>query len=512
MRYKHESMLPLGAFKQRGSVGNRSMRLHGGDGYVPDFEESRRMEAEQAAYLASQGYPQAQQNLNQQIAFESQQAQSVANAVAQEAAQAQAWASQVTNESAQAAAQQSANELARLAQAAQIQANYVASPQNYAPTSAPQAATIDTAGLTAGTADWKGTPTVYTDANGNVKGVRTSFGIVPVESLNPLVPKGGKITADTLVQAMNSEGQKLYLSDMNDPNSITTRNTGIPAIGGTVAQQAFVPARDNSLFGTIGGDLAAAAKDPSFWKFLAAAAAITGGGLALNSAFGAGGLGAAGGATAFPVADLGLLGATELGAAGAGGMSAAEALALAAEGGLGAEFGVQGALGGLGGAGAGGMSAAEALALASEGGLGAEFGVQGALGSSGGGLGALFGGLGSSSLLQGGLALGGLAALNALAPKQGSTGGSTAPTGLTSEQLKAIVATMPSAMGNYMNMAGNPFGYGGGTIDSANVNLANLFPGFSLPTAGPYFGAGRFGDYYAPQAASTTPISPTGLV
>lgn len=118
----------------------------------------------------------------------------------------------------------------------------------------------------------------------------------------------------------------------------------------------------------------------------------------------------------------------------------------------------------------------------------------------------------AGSLLQGGLALGGLAALNALAPKQGSTGGSSAPTGLSSEQLKAIVATMPSAMGNYMNMAGNPYGYGGGTIDSANVNLANLFPGFSLPTAGPYFGAGRFGDYYAPQAASTTPISPTGLV
>jgi hypothetical protein len=484
MRYKHDSMLPLGAFRQRGSVGNRSMRLHGGDGYVPDFEESRRMEAEQAAYLASQGYPQAQQNLNQQIAFESQQAQSVANAVAQEAAQAQAWASQVTNESAQAAAQQSANELARLAQAAQIQANYVASPQNYAPASAPQAATIDTAGLTAGTADWKGTPTVYTDANGNVKGVRTSFGIVPVESLNPLVPKGGKITADTLVQAMNSDGQKLYLSDMNDPNSITTRNTGIPAIGGTVAEQAFVPARDNSLFGTIGGDLAAAAKDPSFWKFLAATAAIGGLGYGLNEAFGVGGLGAElGGATAFPIEMGGLLPATELGA-----------------------------VGGTAAGAAGGMSAAEALALASEGGLGAEFGVQGALGGSGGGLGALFGGLGSSSLLQGGLALGGLAALNALAPKQGSTGGSTAPTGLSSEQLKAIVSTMPSAMGQYMSMAGNPFGYGGGTIDSANANLANLFPGFSLPTTGPYFGAGRFGDAYAPQALPTAPISPTGLV
>ena len=71
---------------------------------------------------------------------------------------------------------------------------------------------------------------------------------------------------------------------------------------------------------------------------------------------------------------------------------------------------------------------------------------------------------------------------------------------------------MPSAMGQYMSLAGNPYGYGGGTIDSANANLANLFPGFSLPTAGPYFGAGRFGDAYAPQALPTAPISPTGLV
>ena len=114
---------------------------------------------------------------------------------------------------------------------------------------------------------------------------------------------------------------------------------------------------------------------------------------------------------------------------------------------------------------------------------------------------------GGSALLQGGLALGGLAAASALAPKQSSP-----TTGLSAAQLQQIVSTMPSAMQGYLNMAGNAYGYGGGTIDSANANLANLFPGFSLPTAGPYFGAGRFGDYYAPQAASNTPISPTGLV
>ena len=114
---------------------------------------------------------------------------------------------------------------------------------------------------------------------------------------------------------------------------------------------------------------------------------------------------------------------------------------------------------------------------------------------------------GGSSLLQGGLALGGLAAASALAPKQSSP-----TTGLSANQLQQIVSTMPSAMQGYLNMAGNAYGYGGGTPYSANANLAQLFPGFSLPTAGPYFGAGRFGDYYAPQAASTTPISPTGLV
>lgn len=511
MRYKHDSMLPMGAFQQRGSViGGRSMRLHGGDGYVPDWEEAQRMEREHAERLASQGYTRALDDLNAQNAWQAAQAAQAIQETQQAAAQAQARADTLVGTPVYEAAQAVANDLMQQAATQQVQQAYYQNPSAFTgATQAPR--TISTEGLTAANLDWRGQPTLYLDSSGNVKGVYTSAGVVPVDSLNVL--SGGKpVTADTLVQATTEDGQKLYLSDPNDPSSQTTRNTGIPAIGGTVAQQAFFMPKDSSPFGTIAGDFAGMAKDPAFWKFLASAAAITGGGLALNSAFGVGGLGAAGGATAFPVAEAGLLGATELGAAGAGGMSAAEALALAAEGGLGAEFGVQGALGGLGAAGAGGMSAAEALALASEGGLGAEFGVQGALGGSGGGLGALFGGLGSSSLLQGGLALGGLAALNALAPKQGSTGGSSAPTGLSSEQLKAIVSTMPSAMGQYMSLAGNPYGYGGGTIDSANANLANLFPGFSLPTAGPYFGAGRFGDAYAPQALPTAPISPTGLV
>lgn len=114
---------------------------------------------------------------------------------------------------------------------------------------------------------------------------------------------------------------------------------------------------------------------------------------------------------------------------------------------------------------------------------------------------------GGSSLLQGGLALGGLAAASALAPKP------SAPSkGPSASDIQKIVSQMPSAMQNYLNMASNAYGYGGGTPYSANANLTQLFPGFSLPTAGPFYGAGRFGDAYAPQAASTTPISPTGLV
>jgi hypothetical protein len=488
--------------------------MAGDSGYEMSEEEGRQLQAEHAARLAAQGYPRAQQELDAQNAFQAAQAAQAIQETQQAAAQAQARADTLVGTPVYEAAQAVANDLMQQAATQQVQQAYYQNPSAFTgATQAPR--TISTEGLTAANLDWRGQPTLYLDSSGNVKGVYTSAGVVPVDSLNVL--SGGKpVTADTLVQATTEDGQKLYLSDPNDPSSQTTRNTGIPAIGGTVAQQAFFMPKDSSGFGTIAGDFAGMAKDPAFWKFLASAAAITGGGLALNSAFGVGGLGAAGGATAFPVAEAGLLGATELGAAGAGGMSAAEALTAAANaGGLGAEFGVQGALGGLGAAGAGGMSAAEALALASEGGLGAEFGVQGALAANPSWLAAIEAALPAGamgSLVKGGLTLGGLAALSALAPKQGGGGSTGGTPSLSADQLKAIVSTMPSAMGQYMSLAGNPYGYGGGTIDSANANLANLFPGFSLPTAGPYFGAGRFGDYYAPQALPTAPISPTGLV
>lgn len=368
---------------------------------------------------------------------------------------------------------------AREAGLSQSQAQQVAGQAAMEATYAAPQVSVDTAGLTGAAPNIQGTPTVYFDSNGNLAGVLSQNGVVTPGSMNPILPNMSSTVAgvNTPVQMVDAEGVRLYLRDANDPQSVTYTNTGIPAIAGTLGESAYRPVEDRGPLGTIGSDFAGMAKDPAFWKFLAAAATIGGVGYGLNEAFGVGGLGAETGAMAFPVAPAGTIPATPL---GAGGMSAADALAAAAEGGLGAEFGVQGAL------------TQSPSWWSSVAGLIPE----GAAGS----------------LIKGGLTLGGLAALNALAPKQGTTGGSSSTPSLSADQLKAIVSSMPSAMGQYVSMASNPFGYGGGTIDSANANLANLFPNFSLPTTGPFYGAGRFGDYYAPQAASTTPISPTGLV
>jgi hypothetical protein len=105
----------------------------------------------------------------------------------------------------------------------------------------------------------------------------------------------------------------------------------------------------------------------------------------------------------------------------------------------------------------------------------------------------------TGDLIKGGLTLGGLAAASALAPKP-----STASTSLSAQELADLVAKMPSAMQQYLSNAGQSA--------PSPQSFVELFPGFSLPTTGPYFGAGRFGDYYAPTPASNTPISPTGLV
>jgi len=368
---------------------------------------------------------------------------------------------------------------ARDAGLSQAEANRVVMQEQMATTYAAPQQTVDTAGLTGAAPNIQGTPTVYYDAAGNVAGVLSQNGVVTPQSMNAILQAGQAATAATPVQMVDAEGVRLYLRDANDPQSVTYTNTGIPAIAGTLGESAYRPVEDRGILGTIGSDFAGAARDPAFWKFLASAAALGTGAYLAPALEGAGAV-----ATAFPVEMGGLLPATELGAAGATGAAA------------------------------GGMSAAEALTAASQGGLGAEFGVQGALAANPGLMASIEAALPAGamgSLIKGGLTLGGLAALSALAPKQG--GGSTGGTpSLSSDQLKAIVSSMPSAMGNYLSMASNPFGYGGGTIDSANANLANLFPGFSLPTTGPFYGAGRFGDAYAPQAASTAPISPTGLV
>lgn len=174
---------------------------------------------------------------------------------------------------------------------------------------------MDTAGLTASNPNWKGTPTLYSDDNGNVRGVYTSSGIVPVESLNPLVRKGEAITASTPVQEVGESGARIYLRDANDPESKTYENTGIPSISGTVAQQGYVPPRNNNPFSSIASDFAAAARDPYFHNFLAGAAAL-GAGAYFAPALG----GLEAGAIASPIEMGGAITGTELGASGAGGL------------------------------------------------------------------------------------------------------------------------------------------------------------------------------------------------
>lgn len=245
---------------------------------------------------------------------------------------------------------------------------------------------IKTEGLTASNPNWKGTPTIYSDDKGNVRGVYTSAGVVPVESLYPLVKKGERITADTLVQETGEGGAKLYLRDPNDPESKTYENTGIPAIAGTVAQQGYVPPKNNSAFGTFTSDIGGMLRDPAFHKFLAASAAIAGGGLALNSAYGVGGLGAT--ATASPVSLGGLSTGSALGAPiGSGSLTAGitPSSVAAFEAGLPTAIGSAGAPAAAGAL--GGLTGQQAMQLARMvlPALGAATGGAGAGGGSGGG-------------------------------------------------------------------------------------------------------------------------------
>jgi hypothetical protein len=162
--------------------------------------------------------------------------------------------------------------------------------------------------------NYEGTPTQFYDDTG-LKAILTRDGIMDVNSYNPIVKEGEKITANTARQATNEDNQLLFLDQQGEQ---TTRNTGTPMVGGTVSDAAYMkkPRSGGGVFGDIGADFVEMAKDPQFHKFLLTAAAIGTGGLAANAAFGVGGLGAGlgGGATAFPVSSGALLPATELGA------------------------------------------------------------------------------------------------------------------------------------------------------------------------------------------------------
>lgn len=257
--------------------------------------------------------------------------------------------------------------------------------------------------------NFEGTPTQFSDDSG-LRGILTREGIKDVSSFNPIIKPGEKITADTPIQQVdNEDGVLLFLNDPNDPSSVTRRNTGIPAIAGTLGDQAYMrEIKNRGVFGTIGGDFLSAAKDPAFHKFLASAAAITGGGLALNSAFGVGGLGA--GTVAIPIAPASTIAGTALGApVGAGSLTAGitPASIAAFEAGLPTVIGsavAPAAAGGLGG-----LTASQALQAArlavpaigaltggGAGGGGAGGANYGSYGTGGGG--ALPGGIASTSL------------------------------------------------------------------------------------------------------------------
>lgn len=318
--------------------------------------------------------------------------------------------------------------------------------------------------------------------------IATQYGNRDISSFNPIA--GQPISGSTQTQLRDPQsGTLVYLSNPNDPFSYTTENTGIPAIGGTLEQQAamYRPLQQNGVFGTIGGDFLDAVKDPYFRNFALAAAAMAAAGALAPAA------GAAGGGTAAGTA----------GATGAGGFGST----LTGLGATGAEAAAGfGSVGGALGAGAVGTGLS---------GLGATTGgAASALGATAAPTAPTIGGLLSKgadvlagpygSLIKGGLTLGGLAAAAALKPKTDSSG-TTTQSGLSADELNAIVSLMPSMVGQYTAQAGQG-GTGQGSpsyTPAMGEAIAQLFPNFSLPATGLY-GAGRFGEGYAPTAPTIT--------
>lgn len=304
--------------------------------------------------------------------------------------------------------------------------------------------------------------------------IATQYGNRDISSFNPIA--GQPISGSTPTQLRDPQtGTLVYLSNPNDPFSYTTENTGIPAIGGTLEQQAamYRPLQQNGVFGTIGGDFLDAVKDPYFRNFAIAAASMAAAAALAPAAGGS----AASGATAYPV-DMGS-GIVTSGGAGVTGSTAGGFLGGSGD-----------ILAGAAGTGGGALGAVAAPTASTIGGLLSK------------GADVLAGPYGS--LIKGGLTLGGLAAASALKPKTDSSG-TTTQSGLSAEELNAIVSLMPSMVGQYTAQAGQG-GTGQGSpsyTPAMGEAIAQLFPNFSLPTTGLY-GAGRFGEGYAPTAPTIT--------
>lgn len=301
--------------------------------------------------------------------------------------------------------------------------------------------------------------------------IATPYGNQNISYFNPI--PGQPISGSTQTQLRDPQTNTLvYLSNPNDPYSYTYENTGIPAIGGTLEQQAamYRPLQQNGVFGTIGGDFLEAVKDPYFRNFAIAAASMAAA-AALAPAAG----GATTGATAYPV-DMGS-GIITGGGAGVTGSTAG--------GFLGGSGDILAGAAGTGGGALGAIAAPTASTIGSLLSKGADV-LAGPYGS----------------LIKGGLTLGGLAAASALKPKTDSSGATT-QAGLSAEELNAIVSLMPSMVGQYTNQAG--IGQGGGSYTPPTAEaLAQLFPNFSLLTTGPFYGAGRFGEGYTENAPTIT--------
>ena len=543
-----------------------------GDSYYYDDNAA----LEHAVRLAAQGYTRALDDIRAQEAWGAAQAQQQQQSAQQEAAQAQAWAAQVSNQAVQAAAQQRADELKAIAdqqaQALAIQQKQQAAEQAAVNTAVQnkteyvspgnveeirQANLVKDVPFGVGLGQAIGRPYELLNADGepyrrfDAKGNLTEF-------VDRLTGKWAKASDVKPVGSAFDDIANKFITEYEYNGRKYTPNEGL----GGVAKSAFMDPYSKDTGGFLGeggaaklATLVAAGFAPFALPYLATTAGL--GAVGAGALYGAGtggvtgllsgqnpqeilkraaiggALGGVGGylsgggfgdiAEAFNVADPSALTATQLDSLASSGLFSD----LDAANFMGSTLSDVGAANLMGGQLSDLGLAAQSLGYTTaEDAINAGFmDAQGVttplgverltqLGAPVAGEGSFLDKIksvlpGGSGLLQGGLALGGLAAASALAPKQSAKAPTT---GLSANQLQQIVSTMPSAMQGYLNMAGNAYGYGGGTPYSANANLAQLFPGFSLPTAGPYFGAGRFGDYYAPQAASTTPISPTGLV